>query len=116
VTSDPATATTPEPRASGRRRLRLVGLGVGLLLVLDWSRVSSRQATTGVELAAIRRYQEWISPWLQRGGVRCRFSPSCSHYAAAVLARDGFVAGNARALRRLLRCGPWTAAGTADPP
>ena len=35
-----------------------------------------------------------------------RFSPTS----------DGFVTGNFRALGRLLRCGPWSRAGTADPP
>ncbi len=115
VSSVEPVKTSPLPRAS-RRRLRLAGLGVALLLVLDWSRAPSQQVSAGVELAAIQRYQKWISPWLHKGGVRCRFAPSCSQYAAAVVARDGFVAGNFRALRRLVRCGPWTAAGTADPP
>ena len=99
-----------------RRRLLLAGVCVAALLGFDWSRLPARQLSTGAELAAIRSYQTWISPWLQKGGVRCRFTPSCSHYAAAVLARDGFVVGNFRALGRLMRCGPWTGAGTADPP
>ena len=109
-------------RSAGERpraqhwRWRLVGLVVVLLFALDWSRAPARQVTARLELAAIGRYQAWISPWLQKGGVRCRFTPSCSHYAAAVVARDGFVAGNIRALGRLVRCGPWTSAGTADPP
>lgn len=104
-------------RPGGNRwRWRIAGVGVLLLLVFDWSRAPARQITAGLELAAIRRYQSVISPWLQRGGVRCRFTPSCSHYAAAVLARDGFVRGNLRALGRLARCGPWTGAGTVDPP
>ena len=89
-------AAPPAPAGSvprgPRRRLRLAGLVVALLLVLDWTRAPSQQVTTGLELAAIARYQIWISPWLQRGGVRCRFTLSCSRYGAAVLARDGFVA------------------------
>ena len=100
----------------GRRHFLIAGLCLAALLIFDWSRAPAKQATTGLELAAIRSYQTWISPWLQKGGVRCRFTPSCSHYAAVVLARDGFVAGNFRALGRLVRCGPWTGAGTADPP
>lgn len=115
MTPDEPARPVSRLRSTGWRR-RFVGVGVALLLILDWSRAPSQQATASVELAAIRRYQVWISPWLHRGGVRCRFAPSCSHYAAAVLARNGFVAGNARALWRLMRCGPWTAAGTVDPP
>lgn len=113
-----AAVAPPANRRPGaqRRRWQLAGLVVLLLLVFDWSRAPSRQVTARLELAAIGRYQAWISPWLQKGGVRCRFTPSCSHYAAAVIARDGFVAGNLRALGRLVRCGPWTSAETSDPP
>jgi putative membrane protein insertion efficiency factor len=111
-------AAGPPPGTSRARRRRwlLAGLVVVGLLALDWSRPPAKQLSTRLELGAIRRYQTWLSPWLHRGGVRCRFTPSCSHYAAAVVRRDGFVAGNYRALVRLVRCGPWTAAGTADPP
>ena len=103
-------------RSGIRHRLTLAGLFVAALLAFDWSRAPSRQVTARLELGAIRRYQVWISPWLQKGGVRCRFTPTCSHYAAAVIARDGVVAGNLRAAARVLRCGPWTSAGTVDPP
>lgn len=99
-----------------RRRALLAAAVVAVLCALDWSRAPARQITTGLELGAIRRYQVWISPWLHKSGVRCRFTPSCSRYAAAVLARDGFVGGNLRAVGRLVRCGPWTSAGTVDPP
>jgi putative component of membrane protein insertase Oxa1/YidC/SpoIIIJ protein YidD len=111
----PPERTARGPRAK-RRRWWLAGLCLALILAFDWTRPPARQVSAGLELAAIRRYQSWISPWLQKGGVRCRFTPSCSHYAAAVVARDGFVAGNFRALGRLARCGPWTRAGTVDPP
>jgi putative component of membrane protein insertase Oxa1/YidC/SpoIIIJ protein YidD len=57
-----------------------------------------------------------VSPLVSGLGARCRFAPSCSRYAAAVVGRDGFVVGNARAAWRIVRCGPWTAAGTLDPP
>jgi putative membrane protein insertion efficiency factor len=103
-------------RLAPRRGLLLAGLIVAALLGIDWCRAPASQVSTRLELEAIRGYQAWISPWLQKGGVRCRFSPSCSHYAASVLRRDGFVPGNFRAAWRVLRCGPWTRAGTADPP
>ena len=110
------TAPDVQSRRRWRRRGWIALLAIALLLALDWSRAPSRQVTARLELAAIAHYQTWISPWLQRGGVRCRFDPSCSRYAAAVVARDGFVRGNLRALGRLTRCGPWTGAGTVDPP
>ena len=36
----------------------------------------------------------------------CRFEPSCSEYAAAVIERDGLIRGVVRALDRLRRCRP----------
>ena len=63
--------------------------------------------------AAIRVYRVLFSGWL---GGQCRFYPTCSRYAAEVLARDGALVGNARAAWRILRCAPWTPAGTLDPP
>ena len=54
-------------------------------------------------LALIRGYQRWLSPLL---GPRCRFHPSCSHYAAEAIAQHGALHGGALALWRLLRCQP----------
>lgn len=41
----------------------------------------------------------------------CRFTPSCSHYAAEALARHGLLLGGAKALWRLLRCQPLSKGG-----
>ncbi|MFQ5697052.1 MAG: membrane protein insertion efficiency factor YidD [Myxococcota bacterium] len=49
-----------------------------------------------------------MSPWL---GNACRFYPSCSEYAATVIARDGLWTGSGRALRRLARCTPFQRGG-----
>jgi putative membrane protein insertion efficiency factor len=49
-------------------------------------------------------------------GVQCRFTPTCSRYAEAVIVRDGVARGGVKALRRIARCGPWTARGTRDEP
>lgn len=104
-------------RLSPLRRTLLVAFGLFLVAALgDWTRAPARQWTVRVERAAIARYQAWVSPWMARGGVRCRFEPSCSWFAMAVLAEDGAVRGNLRIAWRLLRCGPWTTAGTSDPP
>jgi len=54
-------------------------------------------------MALIRGYRLMISPWL---GSACRFHPSCSRYAAAVIERDGALRGGMRALRRISRCHP----------
>ncbi|RMD69658.1 MAG: membrane protein insertion efficiency factor YidD [Gammaproteobacteria bacterium] len=56
----------------------------------------------------IRGYRLFLSPWL---GNRCRFYPSCSHYAETALLRHGLWRGGWLALRRLSRCHPWHPGG-----
>jgi hypothetical protein len=67
-------------------------------------------------LGSIHVYQRALSPAAARIGLRCRFTPTCSRYAETVIARDGALLGGIRALRRIARCGPWTARGTRDDP
>ena len=59
-------------------------------------------------LRGLRCYQRWISPAL---GPRCRFAPSCSHYAAEALVAHGPARGSWLAVRRILRCHPWNPGG-----
>ncbi|HVT35045.1 MAG TPA: membrane protein insertion efficiency factor YidD [Nevskiaceae bacterium] len=54
-------------------------------------------------LFLIRAYQLLVSPLL---GPRCRFHPSCSHYAAEAIHRYGVLRGSWLALRRIGRCSP----------
>ena len=98
---------------SRRRRLLYAALAVSLLLALDLARPPERQWSARALLAGIGLYQATLSGHL---GVRCRFEPSCSHYAEAVIRHDGALIGTLRAVHRLGRCGPWTPAGTYDPP
>lgn len=101
---------------SRRRRIAAVVIIVlATALALDVARAPERQWTARFEIWAIGRYRAGLSPWLARGGVRCRFEPSCSRYAEAAIRADGAVVGSARAAWRILRCGPWTPAGTRDP-
>lgn len=69
-----------------------------------------------VAVATIHGYQRSLAPLAVRAGARCRFTPSCSHYAEAVLTRDGVVRGGWKAVKRIARCGPWTRMGTTDEP
>ena len=50
---------------------------------------------------AIRVYQHYLSDLRH---TRCRFTPSCSEYAAQSIARYGLIDGSARAADRLMRC------------
>ncbi|MDQ6951101.1 MAG: membrane protein insertion efficiency factor YidD [Mariprofundales bacterium] len=59
-------------------------------------------------LVLIAVYRYGISPLI---GPRCRFYPTCSHYAGDAIRNHGAVRGGWLALRRLLRCHPWSAGG-----
>jgi uncharacterized protein len=65
----------------------------------------------GVAEALLRWYKRWLSPVF---GNSCRFTPTCSEYAAQAVAEHGWVRGGILALRRLLRCHP-LASGGFDP-
>lgn len=54
-------------------------------------------------IGAIRLYQAGLSPLLP---ASCRFTPTCSEYAAMAVDRFGPWKGCLLAIRRLLRCHP----------
>ncbi len=54
-------------------------------------------------VALIRIYQRYVSRWTP---ATCRFSPTCSEYAAQAITRHGPLRGVAMALWRLCRCHP----------
>ena len=87
-----------------------------LLFTWDVTRAPQRQLTARMLVGAIDVYQATLSPRMPSVGVHCRFTPTCSHYAEAVIRRHGTIVGSGKAGWRLLRCGPWTEKGTIDPP
>lgn len=108
-------SVSPAP-SKGRRRWPWVVASLAVLLVLDLSRPPEAQLSAWALLGAIDLYQATLSPRMPGLGVHCRFQPTCSHYGEAVIRRDGALIGSGKAAWRILRCGPWTAPGTADPP
>ncbi len=63
-------------------------------------------------LALIRFYQQYLSIY-SRGC--CRFVPSCSAYAYEAIQKYGALKGGYLAVRRLLRCHPFTKGDPFDP-
>lgn len=59
----------------------------------------------------IRAYQRLVSPLLP---ASCRYTPSCSEYAARALVQHGLIRGVGYAVWRIVRCHPW-AEGGEDP-
>lgn len=61
-----------------------------------------------VTLLPVRFYRFFISPLL---GPRCRFEPTCSHYAEQAIIEHGIARGLYLSLRRLSKCHPWHSGG-----
>jgi putative membrane protein insertion efficiency factor len=59
-------------------------------------------------LAAIALYRRLVSPLLP---TACRFTPTCSQYAAEAVRTHGAWRGTRLAVARLLRCRPFGARG-----
>ena len=101
-----------------RRRLK-IGIPillVCLLLAADFARPPREQLSARGLLGAIHLYQATLSPHMGELGVHCRFTPTCSHYGEGAIRKYGAWKGSWLAAWRVLRCGPWTPAGTYDPP
>ena len=56
----------------------------------------------------LKVYKRFLSPLLPPS---CRFTPTCSEYALEAVEKHGAVAGMWMALKRLLRCQPFSAGG-----
>ena len=63
-------------------------------------------------LGAIAFYQRNISPFFP---ARCRFYPTCSAYAYEAIQKYGAFKGGFLALRRFLRCHPFSKGSYFDP-
>ena len=95
--------------AFDRRRLVVAAAAVGVVIV-------AANDSQSLALGGIHIYQRRVAPLVALAGIRCGFTPTCSRYAEIVIARDGIVRGGWETVRRITRCGPWTAAGTIDDP
>ena len=59
-------------------------------------------------LAFLRLYMLLLAPFV---GGACKFYPSCSNYAYEAVSRHGARRGSVLAIKRLLRCRPFTQGG-----
>jgi hypothetical protein len=55
-------------------------------------------------LIVIKAYQYLISPML---GPSCRYTPTCSEYAAQAVKKYGAIKGLWLSIKRVGRCHPW---------
>ena len=68
----------------------------------------ARAAVRTIFLAPVLAYQKLISPAIPR---RCKYEPTCSHYAVGAVREFGILRGLVLAGWRLLRCNPWSYGG-----
>lgn len=61
-----------------------------------------------VLLALIRFYRHQISPYTKPS---CRYIPTCSEYALEAIEKHGPLFGSWLAVRRILRCNPFSKGG-----
>jgi uncharacterized protein len=71
-------------------------------------RSSAKSASAYALLFLVRCYMIFLSPFF---GGACKFHPSCSNYAYEAIARHGARRGLVLAIKRLLRCRPFTVGG-----
>ncbi len=64
---------------------------------------SVRMAARWAFILPIRAYKLLISPFLPR---LCRYTPTCSEYAAEAILRHGVLKGMLMGLWRIMRCNP----------
>ena len=99
-----------------KRRLLAVGVLLAIALAIDLRRAPDQQLSTRAAIVAIHGYQATLSRVYGRMGVQCRFTPTCSQYGEACIQRFGAARGGWMAVKRVVRCGPWTPMGTVDTP
>jgi putative membrane protein insertion efficiency factor len=99
-----------------KRRILAVIVVAAVALIVDLQRPPDGQLATRAAVAAIHGYQATLARVYARMGVQCRFTPTCSHYGEACIRRFGIARGGWLAVKRVLRCGPWTPMGTVDLP
>ncbi len=81
---------------------------------LDALRAPQNQWSVRMVAASVDGYHHYIHPFTGRY-IRCRYTPTCSHYAVEATRRYGIVKGSWMALRRIASCRPGVPMGTVDP-
>lgn len=59
----------------------------------------------------IKFYKKYISIFLEKNGVKCKFYPTCSEYAIQALEKYGFLKGMFLTIKRFLKCNPFSKGG-----
>lgn len=60
-------------------------------------------------IKTVKFYRHAISPY--KGASCCRFTPTCSEYAIEAIEKYGSIKGSYLAIKRILRCHPFSKGG-----
>lgn len=96
------------------KRWRVVLLALGALclyLVMEAFLPPASQPSAKVGVALLHAYQATGSKAMSAGGIHCRYTPTCSHYAEDAISHFGTLNGMAMTAGRLWRCSPWGGCG-----
>lgn len=59
----------------------------------------------------INIYQKHISSLISKGGIHCKFYPTCSEYTKQAINKYGSIKGTWLGIKRILRCNPLSKGG-----
>lgn len=64
-------------------------------------------------IGLVKFYRVAISPY--KGNIHCRFTPTCSMYTLMAIEKYGALKGTILALKRILKCHPFSKHSGYDP-
>ena len=108
---------SPSPAAAPTRRQRWMKIALrslavlGICLAIESLLPVPWQPSTYACIGMLRVYQKVGSPAAGAIGIRCRYQPTCSHYAEDAISHHGTLPGIAKSMGRLWRCSPWGGSG-----
>jgi len=82
--------------------------------VVDSQRVPENQLTAKTYLLAVDGYQRYLHP-VTHHFIRCRYTPTCSHYSQQAVQKFGIARGLSLTVKRLWSCRSRVPMGTPDP-
>lgn len=62
-------------------------------------------------IGLINIYQRYISKWIAKKNINCKFYPTCSEYTKQAIEKYGTFKGCLLGLYRILRCNPFSKGG-----
>lgn len=59
----------------------------------------------------IEKYKKYISPFIEKMGINCKYYPTCSEYTKQAIMKYGCLVGIIKGTKRILKCNPFSKGG-----